>query len=132
MIGDQVVEENGKLKTIFDLGLQPHNTFPFEDGWLVNRGRSLEKIVLEKVDAITTNEITTADHKVRLYKDTYQPTLESLEGAALHYVALMENIQFIQLRSISNYIGERDKKKWRLQESITTLNKALVEMLDSL
>jgi futalosine hydrolase len=39
-----------------------------------------------------------------------------MEGAALHYTCLMEKIPFMQLRSISNYIAERDKSKWGHEE----------------
>jgi futalosine hydrolase len=42
----------------------------------------------------------------------------------------MENIPFLQLRSISNYIGERDKTKWSLSESITNLNMALQSVMN--
>jgi futalosine hydrolase len=52
-----------------------------------------------------------------------------MEGSALHYVCLMENIPFIQLRSISNYIGERNKKKWDMQDSIKNLNNELVKLV---
>jgi futalosine hydrolase len=31
-----------------------------------------------------------------------------MEGAALHFVCLQEDISFIQLRAISNFVGERD------------------------
>jgi futalosine hydrolase len=52
-----------------------------------------------------------------------------MEGAALHYVARMEKIPFIQLRSMSNYIAERNKKKWNMKEAIRNLNEELVKLL---
>jgi futalosine hydrolase len=55
-----------------------------------------------------------------------------MEGAALHYVCLMEKIPFIQLRSVSNYIAERNKKNWNMKESIGNLNQALIKLLASL
>lgn len=60
---------------------------------------------------ISVNEITTQAQKVRFYKKQFNPVIESMEGAALHYIALQEKIPFIQLRSTSNYIAERNKKK---------------------
>jgi futalosine hydrolase len=41
----------------------------------------------------------------------------------------MENIPFIQLRAISNYIAERNKKKWDMKTSISNLNHALLKLL---
>jgi len=84
---------------------------------------------LKKVIGVSTNEITTSKQKVKFYKDTFNPVVESMEGAALHYVCLMEQIPFLQLRSISNYIGERNKKNWNMKESIINLNKELISLL---
>ena len=52
-----------------------------------------------------------------------------MEGAAMHYVCLMEKIPFLQLRSISNYIGERNKRKWNMNESIINLNNELIKLI---
>lgn len=52
-----------------------------------------------------------------------------MEGAALHYVCLIEKIPFMQIRSLSNFVGERDKSKWRMKEAITNLNKELETLL---
>ena len=56
--------------------------------------------------------------------------MESMEGASLHYICLMENIPFLQLRAISNIAGERNKKKWKMDEAIINLNKELVRVLN--
>ena len=52
-----------------------------------------------------------------------------MEGAALHYVCLSEKIPFLQLRSVSNYVGERDKSKWALREAIMNLNIELQRLI---
>jgi len=54
-----------------------------------------------------------------------------MEGAALHYVCLMENIPFLQIRSISNYIGERNRKNWNMMDSIVNLNQALASIINN-
>ena len=128
-IADQSVVELDKLKTMFDLKLVPQNQYPFSKGWLVNENEVLKKIKLKKVIAVSTNEITTSKQKVKFYKETFKPVIESMEGAALHYVCLMEKIPFLQIRSISNYIGERNKKNWNMKESIINLNKELTSLL---
>jgi len=128
-IADQSVIELQKLKTLFDLNLVPFDQFPYSKGWLVNKSAVLKKTRLKKVKGVSVNEITTSKQKVKLYKETFNPAVESMEGAALHYVCLMENVPFIQLRSISNYIGERNKKKWDMQDSIKYLNKELIKLV---
>ena len=55
-----------------------------------------------------------------------------MEGAALHYVGRETGIPFIQIRAISNYVGERDKSIWLIKESIELLNKTLLQYVDKL
>lgn len=131
-IADQSVIELEKLKTLFDLKLVPQNQFPFNKGWLVNKSEMLKKIKLKKVKGISVNEITTSAQKVKFYRDTFDPVTESMEGASLHYVCLMEKIPFIQLRAVSNYIAERNKKNWNMKESIINLNNELIRLLNQL
>lgn len=132
-IADQSVIELKKLKTLFDLNLVPQNQFPFRKGWLVNPHLALAaKSKLKAVKAISVNQITTSKQMIRFYENEFHPVTESMEGAALHYVCLMEQIPFLQIRSISNYIGERNKKKWNMKESILNLNKSMIHLLESL
>jgi futalosine hydrolase len=132
-IADQSVIELEKLKTLFDLELVPQDQFPFTNGWLENNNNNLlESTKLKKVKAVSVNEITTSEQKVKFYQEAFRPVIESMEGAALHYTCLMEKIPFIQLRSISNYITERDKKKWDMKTSIANLNKELINLLSSI
>ena len=131
-IADQGVIESGKLKTLFDLKLVPLNQHPFSNGWLVNKSDLLKKSKLQKVKGFSVNEITTSKQKIKRYKKAFEPVVESMEGAALHYVCLMEKISFLQIRSVSNYVGERNKKNWKLKESITNLNNELISLLQKL
>lgn len=131
-VADQSVVELKKLKTLFDLQLVPADQFPYKKGWLINPWKGFSKLELPKVNAISVNEITTDPRRERQYKKLFAPVIESMEGAALHYVCLMEQIPFLQLRSVSNYIAERNKKNWKLSEAVTHLNKALLQTLQKL
>ena len=131
-IADQSVIELDQLKTLFNLKLVPQNQYPFSKGWLVNKSEVLKKVKLKKVKGVSVNEITTSKQKVNFYKNTFNPVVESMEGAALHYVCLMEKIPFLQIRSVSNYISERNKKNWNMKESITNLNNELITLLHTL
>jgi len=132
-IADESVVELKKLKTLFDLKLVPQNQPPYKNGWLINPGKEmLKRTKLKAVRGISVNQITTSKQMISFYKEQFNPVTESMEGAALHYVCLSENIPFLQIRSISNYIGERNKKKWNMADSIAGLNKELVRLLESL
>jgi futalosine hydrolase len=130
-IADQSVVELSQLKSLFNLQMVPHNQYPYKKGWLINSNAAfLKKTKLKQVRAISVNEITTSKKKITFYEEAFDPMVESMEGAALHYVCLMEKIPFLQIRSISNYIGERNKKNWNMKESIINLNKALIEIIN--
>ena len=131
-IADQSVIELNALKTLFDLDLVPANQPPYQKGWLVNPHPIVKKLRLPKATGISVNEITTHLQKVRFYKKQFNPLIESMEGAALHYVALLEDIPFIQLRSTSNYIAERNKKNWNMPAAIHSLNQTLLNLLEVL
>ena len=130
-IADESVIENKTFKTLFDLKLVSKNRFPYKNGWLVNGSSSSlqSKTKLRFVKGISINEMTTSKQTIDFYQQAFQPTVESMEGAALHFTCLMEKIPFLQLRAVSNYVGERDKKKWKMQESVNNLNNELKRLL---
>jgi futalosine hydrolase len=133
VIADLGVMENKQLNSIFDLGLVHFNQFPFRKGWLVNpRKELMRRPKLKTVKAVSVNHITTTRQMIAVYENKYEPVIESMEGAALHYIGLMENIPFLQIRSISNYIGERNKKEWNIKDAIANLNKELTGIINDL
>jgi futalosine hydrolase len=58
--------------------------------------------------------------------------LNPWKGQLYIMVCLMENVPFLQLRAVSNYVGERDKKKWKIKESVQQLNNELIRLVESL
>jgi futalosine hydrolase len=125
-------EEKGNYTTVFDTAFANKDEFPFTDGWLVNLNEALLKSDLKKVSAITVNKVSDSELQKQQFISTFNAAIESMEGAALHYVCLQEQIPFLQIRSISNYVGERDKTKWRMKEAIENLNKELAALINQL
>ena len=131
-IADLGVWEGKNYKSVFDLKLASPAQDPYKNGWLVNNNALLKKTGLEQISAVTANVISTEKRNINLYRKKFDPVIESMEGAALHYTCLREKIPFIQLRAVSNYIGERNKKNWLLKKSIRNLNNQLNRLLLSL
>jgi len=130
--GDLGVEENNEFKDLFDMGL-PQITDPYTGKSLVNNNPELlQQQKLPLVKSVTISEISTRRERIQQLQQKYQPVVESMEGAAFHYVALTEKIPFIQLRAISNFVGERDKTKWKMKDSIALLNGKLKEIVERL
>lgn len=123
ILADIGVEEDGIFKDIFDINLVSANLFPFSNKRLINSEvEKLNFLQLEAVTGITINEITTRLERIEKYKAKYNPAIESMEGASLHYCCLQTSVSFIQIRAISNYIGERDKNKWMFKETFKNLS----------
>jgi len=132
-IGDLGVEEDGKWKDLFDLKLEKSSYHPFEKRKLPNQWLTKYNLLgLKEVSGITVNEISTNPERIQKLVKKYNPVIESMEGAALHYVARETNIPFIQIRAISNYIGERDKSNWQMKLAIDNLNQTLLQYIDCL
>ncbi len=131
--GDIGVMENKVWKDLFDLKLDKANDAPYEKKSLPNPWLSQYNLLkLPTKKGVTVNTISTDKNKIDLYSGRYKATLESMEGAALHYMGRDLNTPFIQIRAVSNYVGERNKAKWNMQEAIYNLNETLLQYLDAL
>ena len=125
-LADLGVWEAGEFRTLFDLRLAGANESPFSNGRLINPYPALLELTgLEHARGMTVNEITTDVRRIARYQQNTKVVVESMEGGPLHYVCLRENIPFLQIRSVSNVIGTRDKAKWDIPLAITRLNEEL-------
>lgn len=130
IFGDMGVMESGDFRDVFDLGLTKENDFPFSAKRLRNPHTDLVKdLQIPLATSIGVAEVTTSRERIETILKKYNPDIESMEGAAFHYVCLQENIRFIQLRAISNYVGERDKEKWELKGAIINLHEQLIQLI---
>ncbi len=132
VFADIGVRENNQIINLFDMGFAGENNRPYSEGWIVNDNKFLHNSPLEKVSAITVNTVTDEERVNEGNHLKYKAALESMEGAALHYVCAMENIPYLQIRSISNRVGDRDKSLWQIKEAIRQLDLELVKHLELL
>jgi futalosine hydrolase len=130
--GDLGAEEKNIFTPFFNTALIDANEFPFTNGWLINTTALPENVKLKTVKAVTVNKVTDSLLQKQQLTDAFNAQIESMEGAALHYICLQENMPFIQLRSVSNYVGERDKTKWKMKEAIENLNAELSTLIKQL
>ena len=130
--GDLGMEEKENFVSIFESGFIDKNEFPFSNGWLVNTNELFKTSSLPAVKAITVNKVSDSELQKQQLIKQFNADIESMEGAALHYVCLQENIPFMQIRSVSNYVGERDKIKWKMKEAIDSLNAELANLINGL
>ena len=105
--------------------------YPFQEGKLKNPYlHFLEWTGLPTMEGMTVNEIKSSESPG--FQRIQFPVVESMEGAALHYVCLMEKIPFLQLRAVSNVLGDRDKRRWKMKEARENLHSVLVTLFQKL
>ena len=131
--GDLGAEDKENYVDIFEMGLVDKNTSPYIIGKLLTPLLPIHnKIILPKVSSITVNTVSGRERTIHTRYNKYHCDLESMEGAALHYVCLQEKTTFAQVRSISNYVTPRDRSQWQMKEAITNLNKWLINFINEL
>ena len=130
--GDLGTEEKHIFTPAAHAGLINGHDFPYADGWLMNMAGIPKQTILATVKSVTVNKVTDDIVQKQQLITAFNPQTETMEGAALHYVCLQEEIPFVQLRSISNYVGERDKRKWKIKEAFESLNTELDILINQL
>lgn len=128
--GDLGAEDHDKYLDIFGVGLIDADSYPFSGGKLNNPLSDIHSgIMLPQVSALTVNMVSGNERTITRLQEVYQCDIESMEGAAFHYVCLMEQVPFAQVRSISNYIEPRDRSKWQIGLAVKNLNNWLTDFL---
>lgn len=126
--GDLGAEDNDAYLDIFDMGLIGADQPPHSDGWLVAPSTALQ-MQLPQVTGLTVSTVSGNAQTIARRMAAYGCQVESMEGAAFHYVCLQMGIPFVQVRAISNYVIPRDKSQWQMKEAVINLNKWLIQFL---
>jgi futalosine hydrolase len=125
-------QKDGSFTSIFETPLIAKNSFPFKEGVLINPEATLTKF-LPVAHGITLNTVTGTQGKAEKIIEKYpEVEIENMEGASFFYVCLKENIPFMSIRSISNYVEDRNKEHWKMEEAIESLNKTVTDLLEIL
>jgi futalosine hydrolase len=127
---DLGIYENERFFTLFEKNFVVPNAVPYKNGWLENFTENSFNLATAK--SITVNTVTDNFLQTSMFTKKYDPDIESMEGAAFHYVCIQENVAFLQLRSVSNFVGERIKTNWKMKESIVGLNENLSRIVQQL
>lgn len=131
--GDVGAEDHDKYIDIFDMGLLGQNDKPFLGGKLITPLMPVhDKIALPHASGLTINTVSGSAETIQKRSAKYMCDIESMEGAALHYVCLNERVPFAQVRAISNYVTPRDRSLWKMKEAITNLNQWLINFVDTI
>lgn len=132
-LGDLGVETaEGGFRSVFDLDLLDGAAEPFTEGVLQNKSGAAFDF-LPKAQGLTVNKVHGARASIEQVRTRYpEVEVESMEGGAFFYACLLENISFLEIRSLSNYVEPRNRDNWEVGKAIGNLNATLREVLRSL
>ncbi len=132
IFGDVGIIENGEYSSMAEIGFSHEEDKVFGDGWMINDHPLLPILSLPKASNLSMNTITDNKEHEDIFYNKYKPDVEAMEGAAFHYVCLKNNQPFLQLRAVSNAVGERDKSMWQIMGAIQNLTTAIYDTIDEL
>lgn len=127
-------QDGDHFLSVFELGLQNENAFPFKAGRLHLTGPEHSAVLkeLKRVHGITVNTVHGNETAIAEVVKRYQPDVESMEGAACAFVCAQEHINCIELRAVSNYVERRNKENWNIPLAVNNLNEALIKLVNEL
>lgn len=87
--------------------------------------------MLPKVNGITVNTVHGNENSIKKAVQKFHPIVESMEGAAFMFACENEELQYTQIRAVSNYVEPRNKEIWNIPLAIENLNTKTLEILNS-
>jgi futalosine hydrolase len=124
-------ESDGSLHRFFDTGLIDANQFPFVHGKLYHTGIH-EFPFFSSVSGMTVNRVHGSAQSIQLLLENPPAQIETMETAPFFKACLREQIPFLCLRAISNYVEIRNRENWKVKESIEKLNEQLIQLISVL
>ncbi|HAD33386.1 MAG TPA: futalosine hydrolase [Chitinophagaceae bacterium] len=128
-LGDLGAEDQHNFLDTYDLKLEDENNFPFEGAYLKNPYLNTGTFPWPLRKAYTVNTCSGSEKTVQHRRKHFPEHIESMEGAALHFICLQNQIPFIQFRAISNRVEIRNRDSWKVQEALTALHLAVQDFV---
>ena len=124
---DLGIEDKDELYTMFEKGFMKKDENPFKNAKLENPYKF--DLNLKKVSGITVNTTHGNKQSIQKFKNKFNADIETMGGAACVYVCLQQGITFMQIRSISNYVEERNEANWNIPLAIENLTEKLYDIV---
>ncbi|MHC4729690.1 MAG: futalosine hydrolase [Planctomycetota bacterium] len=85
----------------------------------------------KRVPYVTTTTCTGTDATARKIVERTGGAVESMEGAAIVHVALKHGLEVGELRAVSNLVGDRDRKAWKVRDAAAQAQQALLDWIQT-
>lgn len=126
-------EDNQKFIPLGELNIQKGLPEPFKNK-VINKTTIFNNHFssIKKVTGITVNKVLGNTSSIEAVKQIFNPQTESMEGAAFLYTCIKENTPCYQIRSISNYVEQRNKELWKTEKAIKNLCDFAVDLIQKI
>jgi len=84
---------------------------------------------------VTASLVTGLASEAQELADRWEAVAESMEGAAAAHICALYETPFLEVRGISNLVGDRDRAAWQVQRAVAAASwaaRAIVDGLDGL
>ena len=84
---------------------------------------------------ITASQVTGVAAEAETLAERWDALAESMEGAAAAHVCALYGVPFLEVRGISNLVGDRHREHWQVRRAVAAASwaaRAVVDGLDSL
>ena len=129
--GDIGLEREDDFVTLYEAHLANPDEKPFMGGKLKNPAPAIIDGV-KAVNGLTVNASSGNIQTARKRHEKFNADIETMESAAVFHFCLERSIPFLALRAVSNYAGESDKNRWKIDEAVKNLNQVLHVYLELL
>jgi len=125
-------EDGEHFLSLIDLKLLDQDEFPFSGGKLINDSVFDSNLINSLLIAtgVTVNTVHGNALNIESFLKREHVDVESMEGAAFMFSCKLHKNRHIQIRSVSNYIEDRDVSKWDIQLAIQNLNQFIFDLLN--
>lgn len=105
------------------------------DSDLVDRAEALlhaHAFSIRRGNFVTVCGVSATERRGAMLRDQYNGLCENMEGAAVARVCQEFNLPLLEMRTISNFVEDRDVERWKLREACDLAGKAAAILLNGL
>ena len=119
--------EKGEFVPLVGSTFMPDNQFPFSNGVIHSHlaQHFAQHFNLNMCNANTVNRTRTNREYIENMLKKFPAEIETMESAALHYVAQLQGVPIIEIRTTSNHVAPKSAEKWKIAEATDALNNFL-------
>ena len=95
-------------------------------GWMKNEAKT--RLPFKR--GVTVNTTSGSENRIQQIVETWNPDVETMEGAAALLFCIDNRIPYLQVRAVSNLVTPRNKSEWNMELAARNLSDWLKEYLN--